>query len=68
MNTRFREAVSHWIIAGLPRSGSVAELKCRAPAAFRHGIKFLRENEDQLRSQAILSKLQRGEWKLKHST
>ena len=29
-NARYREAVSHWNIAGHPRSGSLAELKCRA--------------------------------------
>ena len=51
----------HWNIAGHPRSGPLAELKCRARAAFRHEIKFLRENEDQLRSQSMLSKLRRGE-------
>ena len=39
----------------------LAELKCRARAAFRHEMKFLRENEDQLRSQSMLSKLRRGE-------
>ena len=49
--------------AGLPRSGPLAELKCKARAAFRHEMKFLRENEDQLRSQSMLSKLQRGEWR-----
>ena len=32
-----------------------------ARAAFRHEMKFLRENGDQLRSQSMLSKLQRGE-------
>ena len=48
-------------IAGHPRSGPHAELKCRARAAFWHEIKFLRENEDQLRSLSMLSKLQRGE-------
>ena len=53
--------MSHWNIAGRPRSGSLAELKCRARAAFRHEIKFLRENEDQLRSQSMLSKVRRGE-------
>ena len=62
LNAQYREAVSHWNIAGRPRSGPLAELKCRARAAFRHKIKFLRENEDQLRSQSMLSKLQRGEW------
>ena len=51
LNARYREAVSHWNIAGCPRSGPLAELKCRAPAAFRHEMKFLRDNEDQLRSQ-----------------
>ena len=56
-----REAVSHWNIAGRPRSGPLAELKCRARAAFMHEMKFLRENEDQLRSQSMLSKLRRGE-------
>ena len=60
-NAQYREAVSHWNIAGRPRSGLLAELKCRARAAFRHEMKFLRENDDQLRSQSMLSKLQRGE-------
>ena len=32
-----------------------------ARAAFRHEMKFLRESEDQLHSQSMLSKLQRGE-------
>ena len=57
LNARYREAVSHRNIAGRPRSGPLAELKCKARAAFRHEIKFLRENEDQLRSQSMLSKL-----------
>ena len=29
-NARYREAVSHWNIAGFPRSGPLAEPKCRA--------------------------------------
>ena len=49
LNARYREAVSHWNIAGRPRSGPLAELKCRARAAFRHEMKCLRKNEDQLR-------------------
>ena len=61
LNAIYREAVSHWNIAGRPRSGPIAELKCRARAAFRHEMKFLRENEDQLHSQSMLSKLQMGE-------
>ena len=62
LNARYREAVSDWNIAGRPRSEPLAELKCRARAAFRHKMKFLRENEDQLRSQSMLSKLRRGEY------
>ena len=54
-------SLSHWNIAGSPRSGPLAELKCMAQDAFRHEMKFLRENEDQLRSQSMLSKLRRGE-------
>ena len=61
LNARYREAVSHWNIAGRPKSGPLAELKCRARTAFRHEMKFLRENEDQLRSQSMLSKHRRGE-------
>ena len=57
LNVRSREAVSHWNIAIRPRSGRLAELKYRARAAFWHEIKFLREKEDQLRSQSMLSKL-----------
>ena len=57
LNARCRETVRHWNIAGHPRSGPLAELKCRARAAFRHEMKVLRENEDQLRSQSMLSKL-----------
>ena len=30
LNAQYREAVSHWNIAGCPRSGPLAELKCRA--------------------------------------
>ena len=33
LNARYREAVSHWNIAGRPRSGPLAELKHRARAA-----------------------------------
>ena len=44
MNARYREAVSHWNIVGHQRSGPLAELKCRARAAFRHEMKFLRGN------------------------
>ena len=40
LNVRYREAVSHWNIAGCPRSGPLAELKGRARAAFRHEMKF----------------------------
>ena len=61
LNARYREAVSHWNIAGRPRSGPLAELECMAGAAFRHGMNFFRENEDQLRSQSTLSKLRKGE-------
>ena len=61
LNARYSEAVTHWNIAGRPRSGPLAELKCMARAAFRHEMKFLRENEDQLLSQSMLSKLRRGE-------
>ena len=66
------QAVSHWNIAGRPRNAPFAEFKSRARAAFRHEIKFLRESEDQLRSQSMQVKLQRGECnvsgrKLKHS-
>ena len=39
--------MSHWNIAGHPRSGPLSELKCRARAAFNHEMKFLRENENQ---------------------
>ena len=61
LNARYREAVSHWNIAGRPRSRPLPELKGRAREAFRHEMKILRENEDQLRSQSMLSKLRRGE-------
>ena len=57
LNARYRKEVSYWNIAGCPRSGPLAELKCTARAAFRHEMKFLRENKDQLRSQSMLSKL-----------
>ena len=42
LNAKYREAVSHWHIAVHPRSGPLAELKCRARAAFWHEMKFLR--------------------------
>ena len=53
--------MSYWNIAGRHKSGPLAELKRRARAAFREEMKFLRENEDQLRSQSMLSKLERRE-------
>ena len=46
LNARYREAVSHWNISGHSRSGPLAELKGRVRAAFRHKMKFFRENED----------------------
>ena len=52
-NARYTEAVSHWNIACRPRSRPIAELKCRARATSRHEMKFLRENEDQLRPKSI---------------
>ena len=58
LNAQCREAVSLWNIVG---SDPLPELKYRARAAFRHEMKFFRENEDQLRSQSMLSKLQSGE-------
>ena len=61
LNARYREAVSHWNIAGSPKSGPLAELKCRARAAGLDEITFLRENEDQLHSQSTPVKLQKGE-------
>ena len=61
LNARHREAVSRWNIPGRPRSGTLAERKGRARAAFRHEMKYFRENEDQLRSQSMISKLQMGE-------
>ena len=51
----------HWNIAGRHASGPLAELKCRARAAFKHEMNFLRENEDQLHSRSMPSKLQTGE-------
>ena len=57
LNASCMEAVNHRNISGRPRSGPLAELKCRARAAFRHEMKFLRDNEDQLKSQLMLSKL-----------
>ena len=56
----YGEAVSHWNIAVRPRSGLLAELKFMARAAFWHEMKFMRENKDQLRSQSMLTKRQRG--------
>ena len=43
LNARYMEAVSHWNNAGRPRSGPLAELKCRPRAAFRHKEIFERE-------------------------
>ena len=62
LNAQYREAVSHWNIAGLPKSDPLADPKCRARATLGHEIKFFRENEDQLRSQSMLVKLRRGEF------
>ena len=61
LNARYREAVSHWNISGSPRSGPLAELKCMARTAFRHEMIFLRDNENQLHAQSMLSKRQMEE-------
>ena len=53
LNAQYREAVRYWNIARHPRSGPLAKLKSTARAAFSHEMKFLRENEDQLRSQSM---------------
>ena len=51
--------MSTGILRGRSISGPLVELKCSARAALRDEIKFLRENEDLLRSQSMLSTLQR---------
>ena len=48
LNVRYREAVCHWNIAGRPRSGPLAELKCRARAAYRHEMKFFGDKEGRI--------------------
>ena len=40
LNAQYEEALSLYI-AGRPRSGPLAELKCWARAAFRHEMKFI---------------------------
>ena len=68
LNARYREAVSHWNIAGRPRSDPLAELICRARAAFRHEMKFLRENERECFQNFIGENVMISGRKLKHST
>lgn len=60
LNNEVRQAVFNWNIANRPRGGALAATMQRAKARFRHELKFLKQNEDQLRANALLLKLQSG--------
>ena len=63
LNTGKQWATGILLGASEVATGQLAELKCWARAGFRYKMKYLRGmiNEDQLGSQSMLSKLQRGE-------
>ena len=56
-----RQAVFNWNIAGRPRGGQLAVTMRVAKSRFRRELRFLRSNEDNLRAQALLTKLQSGD-------
>ena len=56
-----RQATFFWEAAGRPRGGHLAVRMRATKAKFRREMRFLRNNEENLRSQALLRKLQNGE-------
>jgi hypothetical protein len=60
LNYAVRDAVFQWNVSGRPRGGQLAVAMRIAKSRFRRELAFLRENEHQLRSQALLTKLREG--------
>ena len=60
LNYAVRDAVFNWNIAGRPREGQLAVAVRIAKSRFRRELAFLRQNEQQLRAQALLIKRQEG--------
>ena len=63
LNYAVRDAVFQWNIAGRPRDGQLAVAVRIAKSRFRRELAFLRQNEQQLRAQALLTKLREGKCK-----
>lgn len=63
LNYAVRDAVFQWNVAGKPRGGQLAVVMRIAKSRFRRELAFLRENEQQLRAQALLTKLREGKCK-----
>ena len=63
LNYAVRDAVFNWNIAGRPRGGQLAVAMRIAKSRFRRELAFLRQNEQQLRAQALLTKLRQGKCK-----
>lgn len=60
LNRAVRQAVFDWNVAGRPRGGHLAVTMRIAKSRFRREMRFLKKNEEQLRSRALLQKLQSG--------
>ena len=60
LNADVRSLVLQWNIEGRPRGGQLVFNMKAAKARFRREMRFLRQNEEQLRSQALLRNLQSG--------
>jgi hypothetical protein len=63
LNHAVRDAVFQWNIAGRPRDGQLAVAMRIAKSRFRRELAFLRQNDQQLRAQALLAKLREGKCK-----
>jgi len=63
LNINVKHAVLDWNVANRPREGPIAERMRSAKAAFRAELKTLRQNENQLRANALLRKIQDGSCK-----
>ena len=52
------DAFRRWVLAGKPRHGPVCEHKVRANARFKYAVRFIKRNEQTMRANSMVKKLQ----------
>lgn len=52
-----REATTEWALAGRPRQGPVYENKKLTNARYKYAVRFIRRNEQSMRSESLAGKL-----------